>query len=181
MKEVWKDIPGYEDIYQASTHGRIRTVEGKRTYSIKHGERTWKSRILKYKGHNPQTGNRVSLWRDKQHKDYLVARLIGFTFLGIPVDEKMTINHKDGNRFNNKVENLEWLSLADNIRHAFENDLMPLKPVTLVDSEGHEHMFKSRSQASRYLGHNEKYISNAIKRHMRIYDTNKNEYTNASQ
>ena len=45
-KEMWKDIPNYEGIYQASTFGRIRTCEGKTTYTKRHGIRHWKQRIL---------------------------------------------------------------------------------------------------------------------------------------
>ena len=90
--ELWKDIPGYEGIYEASTNGRIRTKKSKTTYTEKHGVRTWKSRILKGRGNNKQTGARVSLWKDGKYKDHLVARLIAYTFLGIP-DKKLTVNH----------------------------------------------------------------------------------------
>jgi hypothetical protein len=160
--EIWKDIQGYEGIYQASTLGRIRTIEGKTTYSVKHGVRKWKSRILKYRGMNPTTGNRVSLWKDKACKDWLVARLIARTFIGLPED-KMTVNHKDGNRFNNNVENLEWLSLTDNIRHAFKTGLMPTqKHICLIDEFNNHFSFRSLSQASIYLGKYKAYLSNAI-------------------
>ena len=57
-EETWKDIKGYEGIYQASSFGRIRTVEGKTTYTERHGVRHWKSRILKGRGNNPVTGAR---------------------------------------------------------------------------------------------------------------------------
>lgn len=160
--EVWKDIPEYEGIYQASTFGRIRTVDGKVTHSVRHGVRKWSGRILKFKGVNPKTGNRVSLWKGKTHRDFLVARLIGFTFLGIPEDLRMTINHIDGNRFNNNIENLEWLSLGDNIRHAFETGLMTTqKPVNLI-IKGVEIEFRSLSLASRNIGRGSKYISDCL-------------------
>ena len=77
--EVWKDIPGYEDIYQASNYGRIRSSEGKTTYSRKHGVRHWKSRVLKLKVDN-QFSKRVSLWKDGKQKDFLVHRLVAATF-----------------------------------------------------------------------------------------------------
>ena len=102
MQEIWKDIPDYEGIYQASTLGNIRTVEGKTTFSVRHGERHWKSRILKGRGDNYKTGRRVSLWKDKKCKDWLVARLVAITFLGKP-ETNLTVNHKDGNRLNNKI------------------------------------------------------------------------------
>ena len=81
---VWRDIPEYEGIYQASNYGDIRTVEGKTTYTKLHGKRVWKSRVLKGKGDHFTPGRRVSLWKDGKSKDYLVSRLVAMTFLGIP-------------------------------------------------------------------------------------------------
>lgn len=161
-KEIWKDIPGYESIYQASNLGRIRTAPGKTTVTYKHGVRKWRTRILKGRGENPTTGRRVSLWKDGIPKDWLVARLIGVTFLGSP-DDGMTINHKDGNRINNKVENLEWLSLADNIKHAFRTGLMSTaKPVVLLSQKKIKYKFYSQSAASRFLGRNTAYVNYAV-------------------
>jgi hypothetical protein len=162
--EKWKDIPGYEGIYEASTFGRIRTKDGKTTFTERHGIRLWKSRILKYRGSNKVTGNRVSLWKGGECKDWLVARLIAYTFLGIP-EIKLTVNHKDGNRFNNKIENLEWLSLADNIRHGFDNGLYPMMSVSLFEKSTLNTLkFKSKSDASRFLNRNVGYICGCIKK-----------------
>ena len=157
--EIWKDIPGYQGIYQASNYGRIRSVEGKETHTAKHGTRKWKSRILKPRGHNPTTGNRVTLWKNKKSKDYLVARLVCTTFHG-PAAFKETVNHIDGNRFNNNINNLEWLTLTENIQHAFKTGLMKSKqkPVC-IDGK----MFESMSEASRWLGRNGGYVSNTLK------------------
>lgn len=80
--ETWKAIPGYEGIYEASDLGRVRSVDGKVTNSVRCGRRRWKGRILKTRGNSYITGYRVSLWRDKVSRDYLVARLVGITFLG---------------------------------------------------------------------------------------------------
>lgn len=165
MEEIWKDIPGYEGIYQASTFGRIRTCENKKTQSVLHGERTWKQRILKPKScSNPYaTGYRVTLWKDKKPKDYLVARLICTTFLENLIGTKMTVNHKDGNRLNNNIENLEWLSLADNIRHGFKNDLYKQNKTTLVSqSTGEVFAFHSQSEAGRFLGRSSGYIHELV-------------------
>ncbi len=161
--EIWKDIPGYEGIYQASNYGNIRTVEGKTTYSIRHGKRRWKSRMLKGRGDNKTTGKRVSLWKNKKHKDWLVARLVAITFLGEP-EEGMTVNHIDGNRMNNRIENLEWLTRADNIKHGFENGLYPQKSITLVNGKNEILSFRSFSECSRYLGRCHNYISGCVKK-----------------
>ena len=173
--EIWKDIPEYEGIYQASNYGNIRTVEGKITYSKLHGKRVWKSRILKGRGDNPTTGKRVNLWKDGTPKDYLVARLVATTFLGTP-PKGFTVNHKDGNRLNNKIDNLEWLSLEDNIRHGFATGLYPQKKVTL-ESDDSTLIFRSFAQASKFLGRNKGYISNCVKRKKHAVDSTGKAYT----
>lgn len=167
MKEIWKDIPEYEGIYQASTFGRIRTVEGKITHSIRHGIRHWKSRILKGRGNQPE-GARVSLWKDKQQKDFLVARLVARTFLGEP-PEGFTVNHIDGNRFNNRADNLEWLSRADNIRHGFQTGLYSTqKPISVIDENGQLYDFRSRGQLDKFLCRSHGYTYGRIKKNYNI-------------
>lgn len=161
--EKWRDIPGYEGIYQASSLGRIRTKPGKTTHSVRHGVRVWKTRILKPKLLNDFTGYRVSLWKNKRVKDWLVARLVCMTWHGA-TDDGMTVNHINGNRWDNRAWNLEWLTRADNIRHAFEMELMPTqKPVQLEDASGNRIRFRSMSAAGKYLGRSDGYISGRIK------------------
>ena len=163
MEELWKDIPNYEGIYQASNLGQIRSVDGKKTYTQRHGERTWKSRIIKPKKCRDFNlcGYRVSLWKDGKHKDYLVARLVCTTWHENLIDTKMTVNHKDGNRLNNNIENLEWLSIGDNIRHGFENDLFKQNHTVLTSKkDGTKYTFRSQTLAGRFLGRNHGYITN---------------------
>ena len=174
-KEIWKDIPNYEGIYQASNLGRIRTAPNKITHTKYHGTRAWAVRVLKGRGDNYKTGSRVSLWKEGRCKDWLVARLVAMTFLGLP-KESDTVNHKNGNRLDNRIENLEWLSLADNIRHAFNTGLMPYKKVKLYNKDC-ELIFRSLSKASEYLGHNSHYLSLCLKRKSKIVDKNKVEYS----
>lgn len=161
--EIWKDIPGYEGDYQASSEGRIRSVDGKTTWSKRHDtERRWKGRVLKQKG-DRRLGLRVSLWKDGKPKYMLVARLVAMAFIGMPKDGD-TVNHIDGNRLNNNVENLEWLSLADNIRHGFRTGLFEKnqKPVVLK-TEKAEISFPSLSAADRFLGRKVGYVHNRLK------------------
>jgi hypothetical protein len=172
--EVWKDIPYYEGLYQASSFGRIRTVDGKLTYSIKHGVRKWKGRILKNKTKvvNKQTGYRVTLWKDKISKDWLIARLCCMAFYGIPNEfnlrttgQRITVNHKDGNRLNNNIDNLEWCTLKENIQHAFATGLMTTqRAIALIDENDIYKEFVSQSDASRFLKRNVGYINNCIKK-----------------
>ena len=163
-QEQWRDIPNYTGIYQASNLGRIRTAPGKTTESIRHGTRKWKKRVLKNRGETPQTGYRVSLWKNKTATDYLVARLVAMSWHGNP-GEEMTVNHIDGNRLNNRIENLEWLTIGDNIRHAFATGLMPTeKPVVLLDENKRPIYFQSQSAASRWLGKNNQFINQHLQR-----------------
>jgi hypothetical protein len=126
--EQWKAIPGYEGLYEASTLGQIRTVEGKITSNARYPRRVWKQRILKLKYELRKSGQhkdaRVCLWKDGKEKTFLVSRLVAMTWCR-GYAEGLTVNHKDGNPMNNYYENLEWITLADNIKHAMKNGLYP--------------------------------------------------------
>lgn len=162
--EIWKDIPDYEGLYEASSFGRIRTKEGKTTFTQRHGIRHWKSRIMKGRGDNYTTGKRVGLWKDGKCKDWLVARLVAITFLGKPKKNANTVNHINGNRLDNRIENLEWLSIGDNVRHAFENDLVPTQKKVRLYNEECELNFRSMSVAGQHIGRNHGYISLCLSR-----------------
>ena len=169
--EVWKDIPDYEGLYEASSFGRIRTKEGKTTFTNKHGIRHWKSRVMKGRGDNLKTGSRVGLWKNGVCKDWLVARLIAITFLGKPTKNTNTVNHINGNRLDNRIENLEWLSLGDNLRHAFNTGLMPQHHIRLYNDEC-DLKFRSMCVASQFIGRNDGYISLCIQKGRKIKSKN---------
>lgn len=171
-KKYGKIYLGYEG-YQASNLGRIRT-HNKITYTKRHGYRSWTDRVLKYK---PSTnskqksvqgmGYRVTLWKDGKPKDFLVARLVATTFLENLIDTPMTVNHKDGNRLNNRIDNLEWLTRADNIKYGFENNQYKQQKILLLNDEEKKE-FRSLSQANFFLGRNHNYINNCIKNNRKI-------------
>ena len=90
--EIWKDIKGYEGLYQVSNLGNIKSI------------RTNKNLLFEenYKGYL-----RVSLCKNGKHKHYKVHRLVGIAF--IPNEYNLPqINHKDENKHNNAIDNLEW-------------------------------------------------------------------------
>lgn len=117
MEEIWKDIPGYEGLYQASTYGRIKSL---RRYRFNHNKKQIvEERILK-----PGVVNgylRVALWKDAKQKNILVHRLIALTFISNPNNYK-EINHKDETRQNNHVDNLEWCSHKYNNNYGTINE-----------------------------------------------------------
>lgn len=97
MKEVFKDIPGYEGKYQVSNLGRVKSLD----YN-----KTGKERILKLRQNNSGYLY-VILCKNGKLKNYLVHRLVATTFIENP-DNLPCVNHKDLNRHNNKVSNLEF-------------------------------------------------------------------------
>ena len=165
MEEIWKDIPDYNG-YQVSNLGRVRTYN-KVTYTERHGTRGWRNRILKFKGQTYKTGYRVDLWKDGKPHTMLVARLVAFTFYNEDINNhELTVDHIDGNRFNNNLENLELVSLAENIRRAFKNGLYTSqKKVKVYNKQTKEEkIFRCLSGANKYLGKGHDYLSRAIKR-----------------
>jgi hypothetical protein len=165
--EQWKPIPGYEGLYDASTHGRIRSTPGKITSNAQYSQRVWKSRILKGRGDKWTPGRRVSLWKDGQCKDLLVARLVAVTFLGAPPAEDWTVNHKNGNRLDNRIDNLEWLTRADNIRHSFETGIQTSQKLTRLIGDGEVLSFRSMTLAGYGIGRNHGYIHDCLKKNKR--------------
>lgn len=119
--EIWKDIPGYEGSYQASTKGKIRGLN--RICLSKNGSfRTVSNKIL-----TPKIDRygyyelHLSLKNIRIH--FKIHILIAKTFISNPKN-KPQVNHKDGNKLNNKISNLEWNTNSENILHAFKNGLM---------------------------------------------------------
>lgn len=165
--EQWREIPGYEHLYEASDLGNIRTCDGKTTSSARFARRVWKQRVLKpkyawRKGRNKKDA-RVSLWKDGTEKTWLVSRLVSLTWCP-GYFEGATVNHKDGNPLNNKADNLEWISIAENIQHGFRTGLFPQITCVLIDEHDKRHAFRSLSAASCFLGHNNGYLSGRIKK-----------------
>ncbi len=111
MNETWKPVPGYEGLYEASDFGRIRNVE--RLDSINH---RIKSRVMVA---SKDKYEKVNLRKDGVMRRFRVHRLIAITFIGPAQDGKNEVNHKDGDKFNNHVSNLEWVNRSANVMHAF--------------------------------------------------------------
>lgn len=125
MEEIWKDIPEWEGFYQASTFGRVRSVDRVLMTQNSHGflsPRKHKGKII-----SPNTNNRgylyLCLCKDNNHHWFdKVHRLIAMTFLPNP-NHLSDVNHKDGDKLNNKVDNLEWCSHSENQKHALRTGL----------------------------------------------------------
>lgn len=160
--EEWRDIQNFPG-YQVSNEGRVRSYN-KVTYTNRHGFRQWQDRIIRQKVHHKDRYARVSLWRNGKDYTVLVHRLVAEAF--VPTDNsRLTVNHKDGNKANNTAENLEWMTLQDNIKHEFETGLATnQKQCALQDEKGEIHVFRSQSEASRFVGRNHGYVYTCISR-----------------
>lgn len=122
--EIWKDIPGYEGLYQASSTGRIRTVPHR--VACRGGFRIVRERILKTNA-KYINGKKHYVCVDLGHRNtQLVHRLIANTFIPNPLGLPQ-VNHKDGDKWNNNIENLEWCNQSENMLHAYKHGLQEIK------------------------------------------------------
>lgn len=175
--EKWRDIPGYEGLYQASNMGQIRTCEGKTTSNARYGKRVWKQRIMKQKyskNRKGRTDARVILWKDGKERTWLVSRLVALTWCEGYADG-LTVNHINGNPLDNSAPNLEWVTIADNVKKGFDTGLFAnnQKAVALRNGNGEIILFASMAEASRHIGKSNSYISNYLKKNIN-YATDKN-------
>ena len=121
MNEVWRAIPGFEGLYEASTEGRIRSLD--RLITGKNGvTKKYAGRIIRPIPMN-QGYLTVALSKDGNAVRYLIHRLVAITFIPNPNDFE-EVNHIDGVKGNNALSNLEWMSRVRNIRHAMDMGLI---------------------------------------------------------
>lgn len=100
--EIWKDVVGYEGLYQASNLGSIRNCKGR-------------IRSAFDDGHGYLS---LSLYKNGHGQNLKVHRIIASAFIDNP-ELKATVNHIDGDKKNNNVNNLEWASYSENHKHAY--------------------------------------------------------------
>lgn len=123
IKEVWKDIKGYENLYQASNLGRIRSLD--KYVNGRNSKRLVKGRELSL--FNDRYGYKiVNLYKNKKIKLFKVHRLVAETFIPNP-NNLPQVNHKDENKENNNVDNLEWITLIDNCNYGTRNQRISKK------------------------------------------------------
>ena len=115
MDEIWKDIKGYEGLYQVSNLGRVKSLSRMRCYGAA-GYLMMPEKMLKE--HPNKKGYLQVLLTDKEknHKKFSIHRLVALHFIPNP-DNLPQVNHKDEDKTNNRVDNLEWMSLRDNVRY----------------------------------------------------------------
>ena len=123
MIEIWKPVVGYEALYEVSNLGAVRSL-ARKVRSKNNSERSVKERLL-IQSQNGRGYLHVGISNGKS-RSIVVHRLVATAFLGV-AGERMTVNHKDGNKANNHVDNLEWVSVGENNKHAIETRLRVIK------------------------------------------------------
>lgn len=144
---MWKDIKGYEGYYQVSDDGHVRRI-------LKDGS----TKVLKNRKNRAAKYYTVCLSKNCEKKAFNVHRLVAETFLGVP-DGALEVNHKDGDKLNNNLDNLEWVTQKENLIHAMEklNHFpwgKPARKVRCLDKETGEVVaeYHSLSEASKAVG-----------------------------
>lgn len=121
MEEIWKDIPGYEGSYQVSNMGRVRSLPRKRARqraNYKDGFVTIPGVVLKpFKDRRGYP--KVRLYPVKNRNQPRVHQLVAEAFIPNP-ENKRTVNHINGVKDDNRLENLEWATDSENIKHSFD-------------------------------------------------------------
>lgn len=116
MKEIWKDIKDYEGLYQISNLGNVRSLE--RKVRINKGYRIVKNKILKLGIRNNYYV--INLNKNNKKKSFQVHRLVAEAFIN-NLDNKPIINHKNFNKLDNNVNNLEWCTQKENVNYSICN------------------------------------------------------------
>ncbi len=120
--EEWRPVVGYEGIYEVSSLGQVRRVGPAARHGAGHGGGVRIGRIRQ-----PQTVRGylvVLLWKEGRYQPFLVHRLAAAAFLG-PLPDGYEINHRDGDKTNNRPENLEYVTRSANMLHAYRTGLRP--------------------------------------------------------
>lgn len=112
--EEWKDIKDYEWLYQVSNMWRIKSLTWHS--GNKHINREY---IRKNKLNN-KWYEEISLWHNNTRKHCLIHRLVAQAFIENP-ENKPQVNHINWIKTDNRLENLEWMTAKENIRHSFAN------------------------------------------------------------
>lgn len=155
MEEEWRPVKGYEGLYEVSNMGRVK--------SLHYGKR----RILK-QSVLPNGYMKVVLNKDGTANMKTVHRLVATAFIRNP-NNYGVVNHKDGNKKNNTVDNLEWCTRSYNTKHAYHNRLMSAdsckKSIILYKKYGE---YESITEASEALGVAFGSLSRAIRKSQSI-------------
>lgn len=175
LSEIWKDIPGYIGFYQASDEGRIRSIEHTVTFTKHYEDKdventvTYPSKILTQTMTSGYLGVICSVNGVTSYP--LVHRLVALAFIPNP-ENKPQVDHIDGDRTNNRPDNLRWVTNRENHASAIDKgehisqQIYKKKPIRDVDTG---EVFESMLDAEKRFNIPRGRISGAIKSGQRVY------------
>ena len=166
--EKFVEISGYNGIYEISSFGNVISNNFGKRKILKHGLMTSGYKM-------------VSLKNDGKQKIFSIHRLMAIAFL--PNENNLPqVNHKDGNKLNNDLSNLEWCTQSQNMKHMYDSGLKTYKPLHYKGKFGKEHnrsksvkcvetgvIYGSMSEAGRLLNIDHSSVSWSIKHKKPIY------------
>jgi len=123
-EEIWREIPKYDGFYEVSTLGNVRSMT--RRINVGRGVRLVISKVLKQA--DTKDGYKCIVLKTKSHEMFniRVHRLVCLAFLDNP-ELKPNINHKNGVKSDNRLDNLEWCTQSENVRHSYEMGFQKIK------------------------------------------------------
>ena len=150
MNEMWKDIKGYEGIYQVSNLGRVKNI--------------LRNRIKTLTKNNYNGYYHVRLGYKDKVKNFYIHRLVAEAFIDNP-NQYNIVNHKDFNKANNTFENLEWCNQKYNVNYTWISGRMPAPPpqVPYKVKRSDGIIFNSIKEAGASMGINSCIICNQLK------------------
>lgn len=158
-EEIWKEIQGFEGLYEVSTKGRVKNINTNRILGGGYGNHGYKYIILK-------------------GKYYYIHRLVALAFLDNP-NNLPQVNHIDEKKDNNDISNLEWCTASQNQRHSAHQKSCKINQLT-KDSELVK-TWESSMQIERETGYDQSYIIKCCKRKIRSAYGYRWEYADPSQ
>lgn len=156
---MWKDIIGFEETYKISESGEVWSKDRMCVDSL--GRKRFRKGQRIKPDIAPNGYYRVTLAKGGKKKQKYLHRLIAEYFIPNPQNLPQ-INHKDGNKLNCKIENLEWVSVQDNVIHAYKNGL--INHVRGTDHPNYGKCGRESKRAKRIMA------TNVITQETRIYE-----------
>ena len=161
MTEVWKPIPGYEGLYEVSNKGRVRSVPHP---GITPTGYPYMTRSVIRKPQMVKGRWRVTLVKDNRRDTIQLARVMALAWLD-GYEEGLTVDHIDGDKTNDSLSNLRWLSRGDNTSESYKTVTRSHHvPVTLTDENNIPHYFKNEYEADRFLNRSNGYIDSILRK-----------------